>query len=337
MRLTLHAAMHLLVDGVCASTLYLHCAGTADFALLVLLYNSLAFTTQCLVGLVTDRCRGHRYITAVSAGVVALGFLLPLAAPARVILVGLGNSVFHVSGGTETLLASGGRAWKLGVFVAPGSVGLALGTLFPKLGVWFSAALLLACVGAAVLPAAPTPRRMPAGSRSVPTWVSAVLLLTVAVRALGGTAAVFPWKTGVLPVLLTAVFVSGGKLLGGFAMDRLGTKATALVSIVPAAFLIAFGSGSAALSLLGQLLLNLTMPVTLLLLYRAMPDAPGLAFGLAASALWPGTIAGQLLTLTGPALWICVLLCFLAGLWAIWWAAGRMESRTGKSLGEEQK
>lgn len=338
MRLTLHAAMHLLVDGVCASTLYLHCAGTADFALLVLLYNSLAFTTQCLVGLVTDRCRGHRYITAVSAGVVALGFLLPLAAPARVILVGLGNSVFHVSGGTETLLASGGRAWKLGVFVAPGSVGLALGTLFPKLGVWFSAALLLACVGAAVLPADRSGRARSVLLREggISLWVPAVLLIAVAVRALGGTAAVFPWKVGVLPALLTAAFVFGGKLLGGFAMDRLGAVPTALLSIVPAAFLIAFGSGSAALSLAGQLLLNLTMPVTLLLLYRALPDAPGLAFGLAASALWPGTIAGQLLTLTGPALWICVLLCFLAGLWAVLWAVRRTEGGTADRIGEDR-
>ena len=40
---------------------------------------------------------------------------------------------------------------------------------------------------------------------------------------------------------------------------------------------------------MGQFLLNLTMPVTLWLLYLAMPDSPGFAFGLAASALWPGT------------------------------------------------
>ena len=70
-------------------------------------------------------------------------------------------------------------------------------------------------------------------------------------------------------------------------------------------------------SLLGQFLLNLTMPVTLWLLYRAMPGEPGFAFGLAASALWPGTIAGMLFQLTGPALWVCVIVSFVFGLFAI--------------------
>ena len=62
---------------------------------------------------------------------------------------------------------------------------------------------------------------------------------------------------------------------------------------------------------------NLTMPVTLWLLYRAMPDSPGFAFGLAASALWPGMIAGKLINLTGPAQWCLVLVSFGFGLWAI--------------------
>ena len=48
-----------------------------------------------------------------------------------------------------------------------------------------------------------------------------------------------------------------------------------------------------------------------------MPDSPGLAFGLAASALWPGTIAGQIAGLAGSALWLCVILSFLFGLFAI--------------------
>jgi hypothetical protein len=37
------------------------------------------------------------------------------------------------------------------------------------------------------------------------------------------------------------------------------------------------------------------MPVTLMLLYRAMPNNPGFSFGLAASMLFPGLLAGNLL------------------------------------------
>ena len=70
-------------------------------------------------------------------------------------------------------------------------------------------------------------------------------------------------------------------------------------------------------SLIGQLLLNLSMPVTLWLLYRLMPQDPGLAFGLAASALWPGTIFGMYIKLTGPAAKALIILCFLFGLFAV--------------------
>ena len=80
------------------------------------------------------------------------------------------------------------------------------------------------------------------------------------------------------------------------------------------------------LSLLGQLLLNLTMPVTLWLLYRWMPDSPGFAFGLAASALWPGTIAGQMISLSGTYLWGLVLVTFCFGLFAVQYAGNRIGS-----------
>lgn len=324
MRLTLNSVMHLLVDGVCAATLFRYCSAEPMFAVLVLLYNTLAFTTQCLVGLLTDRCSAYKWITAASASAVALGFLLPLPPLLRVISVGLGNSVFHVSGGTQTLLQAGDRAWPLGIFVAPGAVGLALGKLFLQAGVWLAIALLL-CAVLSMLLRETVRKQMRARAREQNALpAAAVLLIAVAVRALGGTAAVFPWNTGAVMALLTAVLVCAGKMAGGFAMDRLGPVKSAVLSIVPAALLIAFCGGSMPLSLLGQFLLNLTMPVTLLLLYRLLPDSPGFAFGLAASALWPGTLAGQLFPMEGTVAVCCILLSFLAGLAAILWVVRKL-------------
>jgi FSR family fosmidomycin resistance protein-like MFS transporter len=113
------------------------------------------------------------------------------------------------------------------------------------------------------------------------------------------------------------LFVFGGKFLGGFVCDRLGAGKTALLSLPLAAALVAFGSNWMAPSLLGQLLLNLTMPVTLLLIYRILPEHPAFGFGLAASVLWPGAIAASYIKLSGPALAACIILAFLFGLAAI--------------------
>jgi hypothetical protein len=52
--------------------------------------------------------------------------------------------------------------------------------------------------------------------------------------------------------------------------------------------------------LVGMVLLEATMPVTLLALYRAIPAEPGLAFGLAALALLAGAVPVFLL----PAAWL---------------------------------
>lgn len=322
MLLLLNALAHLLVDGLCAATVFGPVRDAERFTELVLLYNTLAFSTQCLVGLAADRIRRHAWAGLASAVTIALGFFLPLPAWLRICLVGAGNSLFHVAGGAMTLERSGGKAGPLGVFVAPGAVGLTLGALWPQLGNLF-APLLIACTAAVVpLEKASPVKELPEKQVRPRIELAVPLLLTlaVAVRAVGGSAVSFPWKTGAAMALLLTVFVFAGKTAGGFLCDRLGAGKTALASIIPAAALIAFCSAWAAPSLAGQLLLNLTMPVTLWLLYRAMPDSPGFAFGLAASALWPGTIAGGLMHLTGPLLWLCVIVSFVFGLGAILYA-----------------
>ena len=311
--LLLDALAHLLVDAMCASTVLGPLGASAGLPTLILLYNTLAFSTQCLVG-----------VAALLT--VAAGAMLPLPTVLRVCVLGLGNSVFHVAAGARTLERSGGKAGPLGVFVAPGAVGLALGMLFPSLRPVFAA--LAALTAAALIPAArgrsaeaPAPE-----ARPVPVFGIVLLTAAVAVRAVGGSVVRFPWQATASLSLLTVAFVFMGKALGGALCDRLGPVKTALFSVVPAGLLIAFGSGFMAPSLLGQFALNLTMPVTLWLLYRAMPDSPGFAFGVAASALWPGTIAGGLIRLTGPIQWIFVLACFLFGLWAIVKTAKRKET-----------
>ena len=330
-RLTIRSLMHFLVDGVCAASLFRFCRDLPDFAQLVLLYNTLAFSTQCLVGILTDRLRLHRILCAAAGAAVALGWLLPLSGLPRTVLIGLGNSLFHVEGGTETLLASGDRAWPLGVFVAPGAVGLALGRLFPALGLWFSLALLLLSALELFVKDASSPARASEKAPASPYLCCGALLLAVAVRAFGGSAASFPWQTSALTAVITAAVVCAGKTAGGFVMDRLWANRAALLSIVPAAILIAFFQNSMTLSLLGQFLLNLSMPVTLLLLYRLLPDSPGFAFGLAASALWPGTLAGQLLPMQGAGAVLCILVSFLMGLAAILLASRKLSREGGIS------
>ena len=339
MILTLNAIAHLLVDGVCLAALFYYGPGAGDtrFVAAVMLYNTLAFTTQCLVGLWTDHGQLSRKAEPFAMLAVALGWFLPLPLTLRVAVIGLGNSCFHVCGGTVTLEQSRGKASPLGVFVAPGALGVVFGKLYPQLGPVFSVCLIVLAALIFVTYRKDSPQKIlpPADDLRVPLpdyrgsafplLATALLTIAVAVRAIGGSCAEFPWNTGAVTAIAMTFCVFAGKTAGGFVCDRFGAAKSAVISIVPAALLTAFLSASMPASLLGQFLLNLSMPVTLWLLYKLMPDEPGFAFGLAASALWPGTLAGMMIQLSGSARAWLILVSFVFGLAAVWYTVSYLK------------
>jgi FSR family fosmidomycin resistance protein-like MFS transporter len=323
------AVLHAFVDAACAAKLY---SSTGELSVMqisswFLLYNFLAFSTQAIFGGILDILfkktagRSHDvssgtgkrpdlYSAAAFSGIilVAAGAVMPLFLPVSIFLVGMGNSLFHVGGGAYALSISGGKAAGVGVFVGPGSLGLVLGTLFPKMRWIFAAGLVVlgtyALYRAVVHGVLNTAGKGNiAGSLTPSPWIQVMtaifLCLAVAFRAFGGSFPSYSWKTGTTAILIAAAFVMTGKILGGFVYDRFGVYKTMIASTAAAASAIALFSGNAPASLVGMLALNIAMPVTLILLYRSLSDYPAFAFGLAASVLFPGMILGQI---TGSAL-----------------------------------
>lgn len=311
--LAVNSIAHLLVDAACVSAVF-SCGG--DLAARAAAYNALAFATQCFAGLLMDRFRGgFEKCSAAACAAVAAGALLPLPAALKIVLLGLGNSLFHVCAGGATLEASGGKAAPLGVFVAPGALGVAAGAAWPQTVRIAAPLLLLLCAAAYAARPGKTgiPERRARGD--APWGAAALLAAAVAVRAFGGSAAAYPWSAGAGAALLAAA-VFAGKTAGGFVCDRLGAAKTAAISVPAAAVLAVLCRGWMAPALAGQFLLNLTMPVTLWLMYKAMPDSPAFAFGLAAAALWPGALAGAAAP-GGARGALCAVISFMLGFAAI--------------------
>lgn len=319
--LIVRSLAHYLVDAVCASVLFGSGCGLSE----ILVYDTLAFSTQCMTGMIADRYRNHLgIISAGSCLLTAVAFFFPGANMTRAAVAGIGNSFFHTSAGASVLMASEGKAYPQGVFVAPGSIGLTVGTLFPHLGpVWCAATIPVAFL----LLSLPVSEEAGAGSgrENAGSAVMLSLFAAVAVRAFGGSVVSFSWIKDAAGTLLITAAVFLGKTLGGFSADRGNVRRLSVFSITAAALLIAFGSGNAVLSFAGQFLINLTMPVTLWLMYLALPDEPGFAFGLAAAALWPGSLAGYLVSLSGMWLWLCVIICFSIGTVSILYSLKRIE------------
>ena len=182
-RLAFYSAAHFWVDLSCALLLLGAVCPEADPVRCILLYNFSAFAVQMPIGLLADRLNRNHQVAAAGCGLVAAAWFLTKGAEAAV-LAGVGNALFHVGGGLDTMNRSGEKAGPLGVFVSPGAAGLFLGAAargaaealaLPVCGVLVAAAvlILLWCRGPENPPAA-----LPEGRGK---WLPALLCLLLVV------------------------------------------------------------------------------------------------------------------------------------------------------------
>lgn len=159
----LYSALHLLVDGVCALAMFGGFLSGEGGYFYILVYNFCAFALQMPFGALLDvlnaPCPGKENGRRDPAFFVALaGILFTIAgAFTHPAVLGIGNALFHVGGGVGCIREDRARHWRgrgLGVFVAPGALGLYLGTLIAKGGPWkiwvwgMSVLMLFLCLGA---------------------------------------------------------------------------------------------------------------------------------------------------------------------------------------------
>jgi FSR family fosmidomycin resistance protein-like MFS transporter len=302
-------AIHMAVDFATVTATYRAARSVAGpgfwgFFEIMLGYDLTAFALQFPLGLATDWLKGAR-IAMVGGLVLTLAclFTIPVSSVATMAVAGIGNALFHLGAGAIVLVAAQGRAGPAGVFVAPGALGLGLGIWFGRGGVapaWPISALVAAGLVVAFFLRDAAPRGVPLAPPHKPAkdlgrtaWsaVLALVLLSVAIRSFVGFAGTYQCdKTSML--FIAGVPVAGflGKLVGGFVSDRVGWIDTSVGALLVSAPLIAYSGGSLYTAVVGLLIFQMTMPVTLTAAYLLMPKMPATAFGLPCVALIAGAL-----------------------------------------------
>lgn len=304
------ALLHLLVDGLCVCSLYL-IASSFPVSRLVgifLTYNVLAFLTQPLTGLLADHmARKHWLLLAsvllLTMAVLATSVVMALGTSALgimlvAVLLGMGNSLFHVWGGKQVAVKTNNDMRALGVFVSTGAFGLAIGFVFfswPLLYVF----LLLICLLAVGVVQEPEGSSQEAEDESLETrsWSQLFVILAVVglmaavmLRSFVGEA----FSSGITKSSMMVLLIGGlsmlGKMAGGWIARQMGiVKMLVMVLLVVMACYL-FKDHGLVILLVGLFAVNCTMPVTLYLVNLVLPGKEGLAFGLLAAALIPGYI-----------------------------------------------
>ena len=309
----IYSAGHFLVDLVCMFLYTRHIARTALFLDGSLLYNFLAFAGQLPIGLAADRLNKNRFVAALGCGLVATACFMGSAPLLMCATAGLGNAMFHVGGGLDTLNMSEGKSSLLGLFVSPGAFGLFLGSLLARTE--FSAAvpaavLLFTAILIIGLCRAPGNAELQISVRGAGAMALLALFLVVVLRSYTGFVFSFAWKRGIWLWIFTAGVVMG-KAAGGILSDRFGAVRTSAVSLALSAGLFLI-SGNAVCGVVAVLLFNMTMPITLRAAADLLPGAKGLSFGLLTFALFLGFVPTALSLPAVSAGWMYALLAALS-------------------------
>ena len=310
------AFCHFVVDFACVSTML--CAvsrvlgesgqGSMEVvALSILLYDIVAFTLQLPIGIALDQLDKNSYAALLSYALVGAGVILSLVPIAllewpAILLLAIGNALFHSAGGLSVLNISQKHAGPSGIFIATGAIGVFLGTQSAQMGrlqIAFSLLVLLfLCVLITLVVQKVNKKYWNVYNVSfdIPRLSSntllaiALLSLVVALRSYVGMVMAFPWKSEMLLLVLSILGVFAGKALGGVVADRIGFRTTAIFSLITAATLFVPSWEIPVMGLLGIFFFNFTMSITLASLANILPNAKGTAFGLASFSLAVGAL-----------------------------------------------
>ena len=301
------AVMHFLVDGLCICCLYLMLPAYGGVGIVeaFLTYNILAFMTQPITGLWIDRIRNRHWVLllsivfltlAVGVATIHSSFFTLLYSPfiyLSPLLLGFGNSLFHVWGGKQTVALMGNDLRALGVFVSTGAFGLAVGFVYCSWALLYVILIALCLLAFFVIQDSQVERiSIPcedSGYSLNVVWLSLVLLMAIVMfRSYVGqdfsTAIV---KTPMLVLVIGAVSMLG-KMAGGWLAKGFGIVHSMVVVLLVVLAAMLFRQSGAAVLLVGIFAINCTMAVTLWLANVVLKGREGLAFGLLAAALIPG-------------------------------------------------
>lgn len=302
-----YAALHFLVDLICSWSMFAFFSRANYESFLI--YNFCAFALQMPLGAMLDLLRNKMH--RLPAACASLGaFVTAFGALIHPTILGFGNALFHVGAGVDVIKEDTAKTLKgrsLGLFVAPGAIGLYVGTKLGKTTVT-PAVLLVTGIAMVVFLAAlflsksckqftPVPK---VHGNTIP--LALCCFAVVIMRSWIGLGISFSWKSDPTLAFLAVLCTAGGKLAGGLLAARFGVAKTASASLL----------ASSAFYLLAELplfglaaifLFNMSMPLTLYLLVQQLPHLPGFAFGLLTFGLFLGFLpvyAGIPLPVSSP-------------------------------------
>lgn len=296
-----YSLSHFIVDLSCAAFIYHFLVSefgiTTRVSLFILLYDFLAFVLQLPFGILFNNKNKNSFISIVGCFLILIAYLLNMIPIIPIVLIGVGNALFHIGGGIDVLNISNKKASKIGLYVAPGALGLFIGCSINKLNypVYLIMVLLIFTMILLFILYRKNNTDIKQDDISVfdlkfsKRFIIYLMFLTICIRGYVGFILNYSWKSSFSLSLIAIIMVVLGKAIGGLLADKFGLEKVGFLSLLISSILFIFSFKSMIVALISILLFNMTMPITLILLSNYLKNY-GRAFGINTVALFLGSL-----------------------------------------------
>lgn len=192
-----------------------------------------------------------------------------------------------------------GRMTSSGIFVSTGALGVSLGTLTGKASLFYIPILIMIFTSVLVgwilfsnSEGKPKSEYIKYNIASNKPFYIIILFafLIVLLRGFIGTITPVVWKLNEFLVIIPSVCAFVGKGTGGILADKFGARRVGTISLLFSIICFIIGVKVVYIGLIGIILFNITMPITLCILASKLPNDLGLAFGISTLGLIIGVI-----------------------------------------------
>ncbi len=259
------------------------------------LYNLIAFGGQYPVALWLEKWKQPKRFLLLAYGLNVLAVIFFQTAPQlSIVLAGVASAIYHVAGGT--VCARQNKAADIGLFAAPGVMGLIAGGYWAYAGadIWLyllvAASLFLG--GVYFIPVKDADQKHLVQPAPAPTIsldrhdiIMIILLTVISLRSVIWNIFQLLHEKDYHWLIAIAAAAFIGKIAGGWIADRVGWRLYTLMSLAVATPLLNFFKDELLLFCIGIGLLQSGIPATTSLLIHSMKgrteQAVGLSFGTA--------------------------------------------------------
>ncbi len=294
---TRYAFMSMMADATCSAMLL----GTMSFhasrdklATLIILYNVLSVSLRAMFAVWADKVTNKHTGVRMSVLIIVMGFMYPVSfgLTAKAVLMSVGNASFHAFASSSVLSRSKSYTYGIGLYTAGSIIGLGLAEFVQIFG-YFSVSFLM-------MGATPSDKseqinkfchdkKEEASEKRLSLIFTVLLLVCIFSGNYMNNSMSFEWNDGRNTALFICLAAGIGRIAGGIINGYIPLT-TQIMSLTVGGYCLLFMGDSKLVSLLGIMLINMSVPIFIGKIYGLMPGYPAMCYALASIMSYLGVL-----------------------------------------------